>query len=89
MWDKYGQASFAKFTLSRIRILRSTIINSVLIAIAASVAVYRCYRTPFLFYLVLFLCLGVAIASNSAHKYLLDNYYKKTSILDTIVNKKS
>lgn len=81
VWDKWGSVTFAKFTLSRIRILRSTVVNSVCISIFGTwTALY--YNKKSLAGLIFLIFSIIAIASNSAHITLLDNYYKKTSVLD-------
>lgn len=88
VWKKYGEIQFAGFTLSRIRILRSTIFNSAIIGSLSAYLIYKYYNNSLLMLLVLLLFGMISLASNSAHKSMLDNYYNKTSILDKESEKK-
>lgn len=85
VWRKYNQSTFAEFTLSRIRILRATIFNSILIAILGAGLVQRYYTNLPLSALVICVFGAISIASNIGHKSLLENYYNKTSILDSVL----
>ncbi len=81
VWEVYSNSAYAIFTLSRIRILRSTIINSIPICTLGMYLAYRHYNI----YLVMFifiLSVCVFLGSNEAHKNLLHNYYSKTSALE-------
>lgn len=88
VWSKYNQDDFAKFTLSRIRVIRSTILNSLIIAITATYLVYKHYFSIPLVIFVFLLFMGISLCANFSHKHLLNNYYKKTSVLEKIVNNK-
>lgn len=85
VWDKYGEVAFAKFLLSRIRILRSTIFNSAIIFLG-SYSACKYYDVQLLGILIFIIFSLISIASNFAHKELLNNYYKKTSILDSMIH---
>lgn len=81
VWEKYSNSTYAKFTLSRIRILRSTVLNSLIIGFLGTYLGYKYYNitlATFIFFLACF----IFFSSNFAHKDLLDNYYKKTSALE-------
>lgn len=81
IWEDYSNSAYANFTLSRIRILRSTTLNSIPIGILGAFLSYRYFHIKLtLFILVLFI--GIFCGANSAHKNLLDNYYRKTSALE-------
>lgn len=86
VWSKYNQDDFAKFTLSRIRIIRSTILNSLIIAITSTYLVFKYYFNTILVIFVFLLFISISLCSNFSHKQLLDNYYKKTRTLEKIIN---
>lgn len=86
VWGKYNQDNFATFTLSRIRIVRSTILNSSIIAVLLTYLIYKHHFNMALMVFTFFLFAGISICSNFAHKHLLDNYYKKTSALEEITS---
>lgn len=88
IWKEYGHDTYATFTLSRIRVLRSTILNSVFIALFGSYCTYKYYHVELLNILILCIFITIAFASNSAHKMLLENYYKKTLALEGTNDKK-
>lgn len=81
IWEDYSNSSYANFTLSRIRILRSTTVNSVFIGMASSFLSYKYFGIK-LFLFVLLVCICIFCGSNSAHKNLLNNYYRKTNALE-------
>lgn len=82
VWDKVNQKDFATFTLSRIRILRSTIFNLVLLACTSGYLIWKYYKN-YMFAIFVFLLLIIfSIIANFAHKELLKVYYKKTSIFE-------
>lgn len=81
IWEDYNNSAYANFTLSRIRILRSTTINSMVIGIMGTFLAYRYFGIKLaLFTLMLFI--GIFWGANSSHICLLDNYYRKTSALE-------
>lgn len=86
VWGKYNQDDFAKFTLSRIRIVRATAINTLVIAILSTYLIYKYYFKIELMIFTFLLFMGISVFSNIAHKYLLNNYYKKTSILEKMTD---
>ena len=82
-WEKYNWSDFAKFTLSRIRILRSLIINSIFVSCTTSLLIYKFCDEGKEILIVVTILLGAlsCIISNSGHINLLNNYYHKTQIL--------
>ena len=82
VWEHFKQDAFATFTLSRIRLMRSTALNSFAMLIVCTYAVikYHCGRKITMLTVVGFLTM--AIASDLAHFNLLNNYYKKTMKLE-------
>lgn len=86
IWEDFTNSSYANFTLSRIRILRSTTINIIIIGILGLFLAYKHFGIKLsLFILILSIC--IFFSSNSAHKNLLNNYYRKTSALENEKNK--
>lgn len=81
IWEKYSSSTFAKFTYSRIRILRSTVLNSLIIGTLGAYLGYKYYNVA-LGIFILVLNSIIFLSSNFGHRGLLDNYYKKTSILE-------
>lgn len=81
IWEDYSNSAYANFTLSRIRILRSTTINIIIIGIVGSFLTYRYFNLKLTIFLIM-LCICIFFGANSAHKNLLDNYYRKTSALE-------
>lgn len=81
IWEDFSNSSYANFTLSRIRILRSTTINSLIIGFIGFFLSYK-YSGIILSLFILMLCICIFLGSNSAHKNLLDNYYRKTNALE-------
>lgn len=77
VWEHFKQDAFATFTLSRIRLMRSTALNSFAMLIVCTYAVrkYHCGWKITMLTVVGFLTM--AIASDLAHFNLLNNYYKK------------
>lgn len=88
IWEDYSNSSYANFTLSRIRILRSTTINSVFIGITSSFLSYYYFGFKLLLF-VLVICICMFFGSNNAHKNLLKNYYKKTNALENETQNKN
>ena len=87
IWEEYSNSTYANFTLSRIRILRSTIFNSAIIGMVGTYLSYEYYNNALaIFTALLFTC--IFWGANSAHNNLLDNYYSKTSALENESNKK-
>lgn len=82
VWQKVKQDTFAEFTLSRIRILRSTMLNFALTGVGAMlVAVYR-YHNGRLGLWSMFFFEIMAMVAWQAHTSLLVNYYQKTQKLE-------
>ena len=82
VWEHYKQDTFATFTLSRIRLMRSTVLNSMLLVVFGPIAAWKYYesaKSAILFAVGFAL---VLIGSNKAHKNLLETYYKKTLKLE-------
>lgn len=88
IWEDYSNSSYANFTLSRIRILRSTTINSVFIGLLSSFLSYKYYGIKLSVFSLL-ICLCMFFGSNSAHKNLLNNYYRKTNALENETKNKN
>lgn len=86
IWEDFTNSSYANFTLSRIRILRSTTINSIFIGIIGFFLSYIYFDIKLSLF-VLMLCICLFCGSNSAHKNLLNNYYRKTNALENEKNK--
>lgn len=82
VWEKIKQDTFAAFTLSRIRILRSTMLNSFLIGIVGMLVASFVYYDMKIGLLSIAFFEGVSIIACQAHKDLLVNYYKKTQNLE-------
>lgn len=81
VWEDYDNSTYANFTLSRIRILRSTVINCIPMGILGFYLSYIFFNVQLaLFIFLLFAC--IFVGSNNAHKILLNNYYSKTSALE-------
>lgn len=80
VWEKYNWSEFAKFTLSRIRILRSLSINSIFVASATCLLIYKFCGEGKETLIVVTVLLGVllCVISNIGHINLLNNYYHKT-----------
>lgn len=89
VWEKYNQTAYAKFTLSKIRILRATTINSIIINISAVCVILKYDYNKGLMYLIFFLLVAIFIISNFTHKRLLNDYYKRTQALDKSEEKMS
>lgn len=88
IWEDYSNSTYAHFTLSRIRILRSTTINSIVIGLVETYLAYTKFNINFaIFTLILFIV--IFVGANSAHKSLLDNYYRKTSALENELKNKN
>ena len=82
VWQKIKQDTFAEFTLSRIRILRSTMLNFVLTGVIGGlVAVYR-YRNGVIGLWTIVFCGVIVQVARQAHTSLLINYYQKTQKLE-------
>ena len=75
--EHINQNNFAAFTLSRIRLLRSTIINAVFLMIVSIWVTANIYKNCKLAIFCGILFLIIAVSANSAHINLLENYYKK------------
>lgn len=81
IWEDYSNSTYANFTLSRIRILRSTTFNSMLIGIMGSYLACK-YGNAILAVFIMILSVGIFGGANNAHKSLLNNYYHKTLALE-------
>lgn len=88
IWEDYSNSSYANFTLSRIRILRSTTINSIFIGIPGTFLSYKYFNIGLSIFTIIISIL-VFFGANSAHKNLLDNYYRKTHALEAEITNKS
>lgn len=86
IWEDYSNSSYANFTLSRIRILRSTTINSIFIGISGTILSYKYFNIE-LSVFVIIISIFVLWGSNNAHINLLGNYYRKTHALEREKNK--
>lgn len=86
VWEKVKQDTFAAFTLSRtlsrIRILRSTMVNSALIGAAGMLVSFCVYYNGILGILLLVFFEIMALIAWQAHTSLLINYYGKTQNLE-------
>ena len=82
VWENINQNTFATFTLSRIRLLRSTIVNSLFLMITSIWVAIGVYNNGVLAVFFGILFSGVMILANGAHINLLNNYYKKTADLE-------
>lgn len=82
VWKDYGSREFADFTLSRIRVLRSSIFNFLLIGIFSGYVSIVFYGNISLSIVIFLIGLALSIASYVGHKDLLTNYYKKTQALE-------
>lgn len=81
IWEEYSNSTYANFTLSRIRILRSTIVNIIPICITGIYLSYK-YNNIYLVSFIFILSICIFWGSNNAHKNLLHNFYHKTSALE-------
>lgn len=81
IWEDFTNSSYANFTLSRIRILRSTTINSIIIGIIGFCLAHKYFGIKLSLFILAF-CIFMSYGSNSAHKNLLNNYYRKTNALE-------
>ena len=82
VWKNYDRVNYAEFTLSRIRILRSTAINLVLIAfIGAFYASMYQNNYPTLDKWIFAIFIIFAGIAHYSHKQLMINYYKKTKAI--------
>lgn len=88
IWEDFANSSYANFTLSRIRILRSTTINSIIIGIIGFILSYKYFGIK-LSVFILIICVCIFWGSNSAHKNLLNNYYHKTNALENELKNKN
>lgn len=88
IWEDYSNSSYANFTLSRIRILRSTTINSLFIGALSSFLSYKYYGIKLSLFALL-ICICMFFGSNSAHKNLLNSYYRKTNALENETKNKN
>lgn len=82
IWDKVKQGTFAAVTLSRIRILRSTMLNFAITGLAGMLAAIVVYHNGFLGILTLFGFEVMALIARWAHKSLLVSYYIKTQQIE-------
>lgn len=82
VWKKVKQDAFAVFTLSRIRILRSTMLNSAIIGVAGMLVSFCVYDNGILGILALVFFEIMALIAWQAHTSLLINYYRKTRNLE-------
>lgn len=81
IWEEYSNSTYANFTLSRIRILRSTIFNSMMTCILGTYLAFL-YIGLNLSYFIFIIFICIFLGSNHAHKKLLENYYQKTLALE-------
>lgn len=88
VWEDYSNSTYANFTLSRIRILRSTTFNSIIIGLLGAYIAYNQFCNANLAFFILVLFNIIFLGANNAHKNLLDNYYKKTKALENEKNKR-
>lgn len=82
VWEKVKQDTFAAFTLSRIRILRSTMVNSAIIGVTGMLVSFCVYCNGILGILSLVFFEIMALIAWQAHTSLLINYYRKTQNLE-------
>lgn len=82
IWEKHSEFAYAKFTLSRIRILRSSILNCIIIGIFGTYITFVIYKNLKLSIVIVLLSILLSGASNIGHTNLLKNYYQKTSALE-------
>lgn len=83
VWKNYDRVNYAVFTLSRIRILRSTALNSAMIAIIGAIYAFQFRKFyPCLHIWILIIFGLIAVGANYSHKELLRNYYKKTKAVN-------
>ena len=82
VWEKVKQDAFAVFTLSRIRILRSTMLNSAIIGVTGMLVSFCVYDNGILGILALVFFEIMALIAWQAHTSLLINYYRKTQNLE-------
>lgn len=82
VWEKVKQDTFAAFTLSRIRILRSTMVNSAVIGVAGMLVSFCVYCNGILGILSLVFFEIMALIAWQAHTSFLINYYRKTQNLE-------
>lgn len=82
IWKEYNQQAYASFTLSRIRVLRSSAIN---FSVVGSLGMYislEKYKNIMLFGIIAMLTIYFSLSSYIGHKNLLINYYQKTKALE-------
>lgn len=82
VWEKVKQDTFAAFTLSRIRILRSTALNFSLMGIVGMLVCFFTYHRLMIGGLSLIFFESIAFISWRSHTNLLVNYYRKTKNLE-------
>lgn len=82
VWEKVKQDTFAAFTLSRIRILRSTALNSLLIGIVGMLVCTFTYHRLMMGMTSIIFFESIAFIAWRSHTNLLINYYKKTQSLE-------
>lgn len=82
IWEKHSEFTYAKFTLSRIRILRSSILNCIIIGSFATYISLIIYKNIKLSIAIVLLSILLSYASSIGHTNLLRNYYQKTSALE-------
>lgn len=88
IWEKCGLGKYAGFILLKIKIARSTVLNSMIISILGTCFAFIHYKIQ-LAILILAIFLAITIISDFSHKLLLEKYYKETSLLynNTFKNK--
>lgn len=82
VWKNYDRVNYAVFTLSRIRILRSTALNSLMIAIFGAFYASQYQKVYHNIHMWIFaVFFAIAVGASYSHKELLRNYYKKTKAI--------
>lgn len=86
VWDKVKQGSFAAVSLSRIRILRSTMLNFAITGFVGMLVAIVVYHNGLLCIITLFGFEIMALIARWAHKSLLESYYSKTQQIEADIN---
>lgn len=86
VWDKVKQGSFAAVSLSRIRILRSTMLNFAITGFVGMLVAIVVYHNGLLCIITLFGFEIMALIAGWAHKSLLESYYSKTQQIEADIN---
>ncbi len=88
IWKKSGQEEYFKFTRSKIRILRASVLNLPLLAVAIALDIFRYYgwRKPF-FCFTVFVGAALSVLSLYGYKRTMKNYYAKARILEAEIER--